>query len=51
MYAACPTGINVLDKKIYVAGGKDKNGNILASVEYYDSATNIWCPVGDLSCV
>ena len=56
MYAACPGDGNTIDVplddvgKIYVAGGKDINGNYLANVEYYNATTNIWCPLGDLNC-
>ena len=42
MYAACSSGLNVLDKKIYVVGGLDAGQVLLASVEVYDPVTNVW---------
>ena len=47
MYAACPSGANTIDNKIYVAGGLDKNTKFLANMECYDPTTNIWCTVND----
>lgn len=39
---------STLNNKIYVFGGRDNDGNVLATSERYDTITNTWVAISDL---
>ena len=45
----CHVGVFERQEGIFVAGGKDDRGLLLASAEFYNPATDMWQPIGSLN--